>query len=144
MSRSSPSPSEEPRSETAPASVEGLREALEPLIDEVYQRGLDAPEAAEYMAAALQGSEVRGSEEGLDAAWREVEAALPEGWFIESIRRDWHHRPPRWWVRRFRSVQNSNTITMDGPDGDSPAAALRAFAARLLEGAKPSNDASDG
>jgi hypothetical protein len=67
----------------------------------------------------------------LGAAWREAEAALPPGWFIESVRRDWHHEPPRWWVRRFRPVPNQNTETKDGPDADTPAAALRVFAERL-------------
>jgi hypothetical protein len=72
-------------------------------------------------------------EESFEAAWSDLSAVLPELWYIESIRRDWHHSPPRWWVRLFRPKANANTETRDGPDADSPVAALRAFAARLRD-----------
>jgi hypothetical protein len=75
---------------------------------------------------------------GLDEAWAEAEAALPEGWFIERL---WLNPRPTWEARsqstamRTISHQKDYGWTTTRPNilpisgrGDSPAAALRALA----------------
>lgn len=68
--------------------------------------------------------------DSLDAAWAEAEAALPEGW---SFRLE-HEAPEHFWA------QASTNWRFDDPDetlpaceGPTPAAALRALAAKLRE-----------
>jgi hypothetical protein len=60
----------------------------------------------------------------LDEAWKEAEAALPEGWVIRAVERHW---PPEgsWmaWAHRYNIVRSGT--------GPTPAAALQELAASL-------------
>ena len=88
---------------------------------------------ADDIIAALAERGIRlVSEDSLDAAWAEAEAALPEGWAVDMLKllsnRTWvawasHHVLTRPWEQRNREGV-----------GPTPAAALRALAARLSEG----------
>ena len=69
------------------------------------------------------GQNVQDVQDALDEAWREAEAALPEGWVITDlvlVALDG--------VTRWKAV--AGRATGEGP---TPAAALRALAARLTE-----------
>lgn len=78
----------------------------------------------------------------LDAAWAEVEAALPEGWSISSLTRSWefgpfvpHQRSAGIWLDDWEVYAKGRP--QDGEDGleygsgPTPAAALLALAAAL-------------
>ncbi len=70
----------------------------------------------------------------LDAAWAEVEAELPEGWWIVGI-----ERQPRaaggHWIVTTQPIIDASLMGFPSPQvralGDTPAAALRALAAKL-------------
>ena len=68
----------------------------------------------------------------LDAAWAEVEAALPRGWHLLSLS-DTTGEPwslPTW---RAMAGEYGPDSPYDASVGATPAAALRALAARLAE-----------
>ena len=75
--------------------------------------------------------------ESLDAAWAEVEAALPEGWWIARIElsgmttEDMGGNRDRltWWEAWARGPKDKDAKGV----ADTPAAALRALAAKLRE-----------
>ena len=87
----------------------------------------------------------------LDAAWAEAEAALPEGWAIGAVTRnvEGHGRThgQAWWCSAFRLRAGAPLLpdkaasrkSWDDPlrrqiaYGPTPAAALRALAAKLRE-----------
>ena len=67
---------------------------------------------------------------GLDEAWRKAEAALPEGWqYTSIIRMNWSDTK-EWLAGASEMANPKNYIECLGP---TPAAALRALAARLSE-----------
>ena len=71
------------------------------------------------------------STDSLDAAWAEAEAALPEGWAIVSI---FATSSAPWEWRAFAGLTvnpESDDPFMSWAEGPTPAAALRALAARL-------------
>jgi hypothetical protein len=71
----------------------------------------------------------------LDAAWAEAEAALPEGWRIEGLWHSWPPNPvldPEWGTTVSNAQTGEMTISVHA-DGPTPAAALRALAAKLRE-----------
>ena len=76
------------------------------------------------------------SPEGLDAAWAEAEAALPEGWIGPEVA-PYPDTPDRFYAMAFsrRHWEGEEDNLVDG-EGPSPTAALRALAARLT-GARP-------
>lgn len=70
--------------------------------------------------------------DSLDAAWAEAEAALPDGWFIarlELLRLPTRDRP-LWQVLTSRPMTSGSGAMASG-EGPTPAAALRALAAKL-------------
>ena len=76
----------------------------------------------------------------LDAAWAECEAALPVGWHIGGLAyllpHDQETFIPGWQVDIARIVDGrwaEDSSPSPVGDGDTPAAALRALAARLRE-----------
>lgn len=95
--------------------------------DSLVKRTVDA--IREAMPAEVV---VRGE---LDAAWAEVEAALPEGWAILQL----HHTAmmdQRWQAEaqsRVGPVVMWNKVRTVIAEGLTPAAALRALAAKLPE-----------
>ena len=67
---------------------------------------------------------------GLDAAWAEAEAALPEGWVLQGItpsRAEWEALASSWTARA------GDKQDWQAGAGPTPAAALRALAAKLRE-----------
>lgn len=73
-------------------------------------------------------------EDSLDDAWAEAEAALPEGWFIgglELLRLPTRNRP-LWWAMAVQPMTIGGG-RVSGEADASPAAALRALAAKLRE-----------
>jgi hypothetical protein len=84
----------------------------------------------------------------LDAAWAEAEAALPEGWIVFGVAKgyetddgwapedEWRATAVRPEPDQFRSdgrAVSVETITAEQGKGETPAAALRALAAKLRE-----------
>lgn len=69
----------------------------------------------------------------LDAAWAEAEAALPKGWWIVSVRRYYFGSSWRVDFGRPDDFDPSRYIENSGPEKSTPAAALRALAAKLRE-----------
>jgi hypothetical protein len=131
----------------APDRREGLREA----IDAVANALNDFDRSGESDAwptlhrdwevvrlAALAAASTPQAVDGLDAAWAEAEAALPKGWsFWEVTGYSPDEDQPE--VRVFARVRTANTIDRKGnvpevfASASTPAAALRALAARLTE-----------
>ena len=73
------------------------------------------------------------AEPTLDAAWAEAEAALPEGWSIWWLRND-HHIEGGWDAcAGWDAASNPAEARVASGSGQTPAAALRALAARLHE-----------
>ena len=73
--------------------------------------------------------------DSLDASWAEAEAARPEGWFI-GVESGWPISAEQ--PDGYRAVASRDqTYLFDGPsasgEGPTPAAALRALAAKLRE-----------
>jgi hypothetical protein len=70
--------------------------------------------------------------ETLDDAWAEAEAALPEGGYISRLGHDW---PDADWFAKaqvyYPADETGNSLA--GGRGPTPAAALRALAAKLKE-----------
>ncbi|MDP2622294.1 MAG: hypothetical protein Q8Q29_00650 [Actinomycetota bacterium] len=73
----------------------------------------------------------------LDEAWAEAEAALPEGWRIDTLRigRNYPHEPEVEWVvwaekPDYFAPRDGRTAFGSGP---TPTAALQALAAALRE-----------
>ena len=64
---------------------------------------------------------------GLDAAWAEVEAALPEGWWLDYLMLD-EEDPVRWAALARKDRRDDDWVEAYGP---TPAAALHALTARL-------------
>ncbi|HEY4895218.1 MAG TPA: hypothetical protein VII01_03935 [Solirubrobacteraceae bacterium] len=74
-------------------------------------------------------------ETSLDAAWAEAEAALPEGWMGPSVAQNWKGR---WYAYGYRHHEDAPANpgiveSANAEDHDTPAAALRALAAKLRE-----------
>ena len=72
---------------------------------------------------------------GLDAAWAEAEAALPEGWCVSEIL---NAIPAHGTLPTSKASAIAAPIDPDGPEsvfahGPTPAAALRALAAKLRD-----------
>ncbi len=92
------------------------------------------------LGVRLIKAELATANDSLDAAWQEAEAALPEGWVVEGTRRVLMAGLPkmqRWGAtacpltpkgRNWRGIYETQYA-----DGPTPAAALRALAAVLLE-----------
>lgn len=84
-----------------------------------------------------KGSRTMASElaDSLDAAWAEVEAALPEGWLIVRLRRDWQIPSSpisgEWLTTWDVMASPDNGAALLEASGPSPAAALRALAASV-------------
>lgn len=78
--------------------------------------------------------------DSIDAAWAEAEAALPEGWmgpsFAEQTEGTWRAYVSRRPTARRREAP-PEIVTVVGP---TPAAALRALAAKLREAHDPLQD----
>ena len=71
---------------------------------------------------------------GLDAAWADLEAALPEGWVVDGVRLLYDDGVPiGQWVARACLPEGAmhSQIPLVADCGPTPAAALRALAARL-------------
>ena len=71
--------------------------------------------------------------DSLDAAWAEAEAALPEGWLVMNLNRWWEETSSPangWWGAVASKAGNGQALVGSGP---TPAAALRALAAKLRE-----------
>ena len=64
--------------------------------------------------------------ESLDAAWAEAEAALPDGWHIDRLNRN----GPKDWTAYASEAPH---LGLEMGAHNTPAAALRALAARLRE-----------
>ena len=78
---------------------------------------------------------IENAPDSLDAAWSEAEAALPEGYVIESVSRQrswWGVDEKAWTAEAAEQADGGDWPAIFG-DGDTPAAALRALAARLRE-----------
>jgi hypothetical protein len=87
-----------------------------------------AIEAIEAEAAAAEKAH-----DSLDAAWAEAEAALPDGWIGPSLGPELAIKRSGWVWRAFswdRATPRGVLIEGHGP---TPAAALRALAAKLRE-----------
>jgi hypothetical protein len=67
-----------------------------------------------------------GVEHALDAAWAEAEAALPEGWHIDRL----HRNGPKDWTAY---ASEAPYLGLEMGAHNTPAAALRALAAKLRE-----------
>lgn len=70
----------------------------------------------------------------LDAAWRRVEAALPEGWVFETLRRryagsSWHATAVLGGIGQ--QDRSKGTVPTNGAHGPTPATALIALAEKL-------------
>lgn len=70
---------------------------------------------------------MRDDEDSLDAAWAEAEAALPEGWGIGI------QVPPGGYPGGYEVGASGDTEWTVQANGPTPAAALRALAAKLRE-----------
>jgi hypothetical protein len=92
-------------------------------------------------AAYLDGLAAAGPrDEGLDVAWREAEAALPEGWHVGEVKNTDYRVSTmgdgeRWLVMAWEFGDNPDYRTFESAYGPTPAAALRALAARLRDAA---------
>lgn len=89
----------------------------------------DLPELATLIASKWNN---------LDSAWKEAEDALPEGWNLRGVERDlWSltHQPPedKWFATAARGIETDRPDYAESDLEDTPAAALRALAARLRE-----------
>ena len=75
----------------------------------------------------------------LDAAWAEVETALPDGWHMGEIKNTSYRgvnaagQSERWLAMAWAE---DDERTFESAYEDTPAAALRALAARLREAAR--------
>ena len=67
--------------------------------------------------------------ESIDGAWREAEAALPEGWLLSLVSRAGQYMAEAW---EDDEAYASGEATYE-VHADTPAAALLAIAARLSE-----------
>jgi len=67
---------------------------------------------------------------GLDEVWAAAEAALPEGWAITML---WGTITEARWAAAAGPFPSKTGDPQTVTGGDTPAAALRAFAARLTE-----------
>jgi hypothetical protein len=84
-------------------------------------------------------STVEIAEPGLDAAWAEAEAALPEGWALFGVSRPGDAE--KYWASatgpvvkgRCNMDREHEDYPRENGYGDTPAAALIALAARLRE-----------
>ena len=99
---------------------EGAAEPSRDALAGVYEDGIDS---GYEQAVSVGGAAVA---ESLDDAWKAAEAALPEGWTGPVVRRSYDF-PDTYWALA-EEVQGDSF--REGY-GDSPAAALRALAARL-------------
>lgn len=107
----------------------GLREALENLLEDTEHRSHECGDAdcpVSRARAALAGDTEPAAE--LGAAWTEAEGALPEGWQMYSLTDEGRQRGVKTVWRA--SVINGDSHAKAGL-GPTPAAALRALAARL-------------
>jgi hypothetical protein len=88
-------------------------------------------EVHETCLAALRAA--HPEDDGLDAAWKAAEAALPEGWAIDNLRHT-AMMDQRWQAEagsRIGPVVQWNKVRTVIAEGPTPAAALRALAAHL-------------
>jgi hypothetical protein len=68
----------------------------------------------------------------VDAAWAEVEAALPDGWYVGNLsNRPYINEPRRVWLAQ--AYEPDERMAFTAGFGDTPAAALRALAEKLRE-----------
>jgi hypothetical protein len=113
-----------PLPDELPFSVAARREANEPVDRDSCITGFK------------DGMERQTSEpQALDAAWAEAEAALPNGWRLRVTRADESFKV--WQASavspEFFDGENDNDAECAMGEGDSPAAALHALAARLRD-----------
>lgn len=73
--------------------------------------------------------------DSLDAAWAEVEAALPEGWELRTIEFDGLNGAERVDCRAGLYHRGMGRLENHWGDGPTPVATLRALAAKLRENA---------
>jgi hypothetical protein len=88
----------------------------------------DAPEKLRDGWRAVADDVISQLPDSLDAAWAEAEAVLPEGWMLERVWRNagaWNARAGEGPYPAAIGVQQI------GGSGPTPAAALRALAAKL-------------
>jgi hypothetical protein len=97
-------------------------------------------EALSEAISAIEAEAAEKAPDSLDAAWAEAEAALPEGWWLHALDAwsfddmAWrveaasagHQEPSDSWAR-YHAVRGPSVATY----GPTPAAALRALAAKL-------------
>lgn len=87
------------------------------------------PGRTDYPAMEVGIHETCCAPDNLASAWAEAEAALPEGWRVESL--TWRYRAG-WDVEVWSGPGHIARWEMSG-DGPTPAAALRALAVQLRE-----------
>ena len=83
--------------------------------------------------AGYLSSHLQRDDESLDAAWAEVEAALPEGWMFSTGTGSAQYRDDEPFGARATPIKLAWPIILVEGYGPTPAAALRALAARLRE-----------
>jgi hypothetical protein len=118
------------------AGIAKMRRAVEALHDRYEETGMMTGHSAAWdMKDLLRlAATAPTPPDGLDAAWREAEAALPEGWWIEKVylrERGTYLETYSAWARRPDS---------DGGlrgDGATPTAALRSLADAFRAAAPP-------
>jgi hypothetical protein len=96
---------------------------------DAYQRGFkDGRKSARSSSAPAELPE-------LDAAWKEAEEALPEGWALWGVR--WRSpnakSRPKGQYEAWAGQIKEHRAGASGYSADTPAAALRALAAKLME-----------
>jgi hypothetical protein len=89
--------------------------------------------AVAYGQCACGGPDPCPDSDSLDAAWAEAEAALPKGWdgptvgpFVDNLR-----HVDRWVATAGKYIDNLDLPKEERGFGPTPAAALRALAAKL-------------
>lgn len=87
-----------------------------------------------YSVASLETPQ----KDSLDAAWQRAEAALPEGWVVDGVRRlyDEGHDGRRFVARAVQPIPDEdnpegNSMALVIGNGPTPAAALNALAEKL-------------
>lgn len=109
-----------------------LREAIQNVLDRDGQHGWDETARLADIVAVKVWNEVHQFPfpDSIDAAWAAAEAALPEGWVIQSVLRC---TPECWQAWAADPAEDASDPFVAIADGPTPAAALRSLAAKLRE-----------
>lgn len=119
---------------SVPRTDDGLRTALRSLIRNTAGLPHGPCIDADAMEEVMRGA---SSDAPLDVAWAEAEAALPDGWVIESIGGG---VSASGWVADAALNGSILAGEFEQGQGPTPAAALHALAARLAASTEGSTD----